>query len=279
MKLQRYLIEGRTQSLPKDEFEKLLRTDYRDSVMSVINGKGMLFRGNKDTPQYGYVDTSKGKLRRSANTSNEYTLCIDNSSRWKNYPRRGRSLICSTSLLYAINYGHLNIVLPINGSSIGICSDDDFWYSFPYIEKVLHIRDMDSFNSEFRDLLRWGTGNRTNDKNWAQLRSAMKEFDKKFENYNYDWDNVFSEIYSGINYTKSASAWDDAWKGSLQKTINDIIDPVNNEFKLVNIGDQFDDDCEAWFSGKSLVINTNYFGDKGEYEKTLNYLMSVMEGH
>jgi hypothetical protein len=87
-----------------------------------------LFRGVNTNYDTGVViiDPTTG-IRRSANTYNHYTLIMDNSPYYEGWPKRSKSLICTTNSDVAKNYGNVMAVIPVNGSKIGIVPSTDIW--------------------------------------------------------------------------------------------------------------------------------------------------------
>lgn len=74
-----------------------------------------------------YIDTTNS-MRKSQNTSNHYTLLMDNSPYYKGWPKRSNSLIASTSKGYATAfYGTLYALFPFNGTNIAVCPNRDIW--------------------------------------------------------------------------------------------------------------------------------------------------------
>lgn len=131
-----------------------------------------------------YVDPSTSE-RRSQNTLNYYTLLMDNSPFMKGWPKRSRSLICSTSSSTASGYGQPFALFPYNGTRLAWCHSYDIWetrvdifeddYRFPQMNRMfaqLGIPD-DSFESmekythtpEFGTKLNEVTGMNTTDPN------------------------------------------------------------------------------------------------------------------
>jgi len=115
-----------------------------------LKGKGsdgIIYRGFKaDLPPLGIIDTS-GFNRESANTFNYYTLWIDNHEQWKKFPKRNKSLICTTSEDSATGYGKLCVIIPSDDSHLGMCPMDDIWYSIEtsglqlneIVEEIYHL--------------------------------------------------------------------------------------------------------------------------------------------
>lgn len=91
-----------------------------------------IYRGDSNLINAAYVSYSKNRSeRKSANTTNEYTyLFSEILDSWKKYPKRNKSIICSTSEKYAADYGNVYYVIPFDKTSIGICPQSDLWTSF-----------------------------------------------------------------------------------------------------------------------------------------------------
>ena len=70
------------------------------------------------------------KQRVSVNTHNYYTVLMDNLPSWQEYPKRSRSLICSTSLYTARGFatGEPYNIFPIDGAKIAVCPRLDIWH-------------------------------------------------------------------------------------------------------------------------------------------------------
>lgn len=75
------------------------------------------------------IDPRSGK-RKSENTTNYYTQIIDNSPYFKGWPKRSKSLICSSGIDYAAGYsrsGGLYAIFPYDGVPIAVCPEEDMW--------------------------------------------------------------------------------------------------------------------------------------------------------
>ena len=75
-----------------------------------------------------------GTARVSVNTSNHYTVIFDNHPEMKDFPKRSKSLICSTSFSkasdYSERYSEPFIVLPTNDSTVGFTGEQDIWNTY-----------------------------------------------------------------------------------------------------------------------------------------------------
>lgn len=94
------------------------------------NAENPLCRGTWSEYETGAVmiDTSSG-TRRSENTWNHYTLLLDNSPYYKGWPRRSKSIICTTDPKEASGYGTVMALIPLDGAKIGIVPESDMWHA------------------------------------------------------------------------------------------------------------------------------------------------------
>jgi hypothetical protein len=97
-----------------------------------INGRTEIWRGNKYLNKNSiYLIAPSHHERKSLDTAyNYYTLLIDNSNYWKEYPRRSQSLICSNSMGDAMSYGRIFRVVPRENACIGVCPESDILNGF-----------------------------------------------------------------------------------------------------------------------------------------------------
>ena len=124
MRLENYLIEEKLDRTKEVSLDFAL--DFAKKNKDFLKGSP-IYRGLRNNISlYAFVEPEK-YTRVSANTENYYTLMIDNSPNWEGYPKRSKSIICSSSKSGASGYGNVYRVIPKNGAKIGVCSSDDFW--------------------------------------------------------------------------------------------------------------------------------------------------------
>ena len=116
-----------------------------DAAMAVLNSHCKealqmitcpLWRGMRNHSEpWLIIDSSTGE-RKSQNTSNHYTIAIDTSPYFAGWPKRSKSLVCTTNEIRAGRYsergregvaGALYAVFPTDGLKIAICYDQDIW--------------------------------------------------------------------------------------------------------------------------------------------------------
>lgn len=109
-----------------------------------------IYRGMRDSGQFITVNPIE-KKRRSANTSNYYTVFFDELLP-EEYPPRSYSLICSTSERKARGFGHTYQVIPFDGARIGIVGTQDLWNKGIKLGDS-RVQDIDILNNRIRDAL------------------------------------------------------------------------------------------------------------------------------
>jgi len=224
------LNEGRGKGLTKEQAIELIKKNCSGIVNSYSKSHVRIYRGAggmDDYYDYQIVDPTKGKLRRSRNTRNYYTLLMDNLTPWKAYPKRSRSIVCSTSKSKSSGYGNLYVVLPYNNAKIGICSTDDIWFSFE--QNMRH--NLNEFNRILQTILSIGKKSLKDlDKNWktlltnfkdseAYIQSGLYKLDIKAHSWSADalYKQIYDKIVNGQSY---------------RQVFNTLLDPTQNGFQL-----------------------------------------------
>ena len=107
---------------------------------SIVMAQYPLWRGMKNhTEEIIVIDPSTGE-RQSQNTSNHYTQLIDNSPYYAGWPKRSKSLVCSSGFTYASAFmpsssvfddgpvtGGTYAIFPFDGVKIAVCPRKDLW--------------------------------------------------------------------------------------------------------------------------------------------------------
>ena len=96
MRLIQYINEykkvGRGKEISIDDALKLA-PQYSQAIIATNSDNSLFVRYRKGNEPIYYIDPKKGQPRVSKDTSNFYTLIMDNSKRWSKYPKRSQSLI------------------------------------------------------------------------------------------------------------------------------------------------------------------------------------------
>lgn len=198
---------------------------------------------------FGIIEGEKGG-RKSQNTSNQYTVILDNliASENSKYPLRSKSIICSTIKTYASRYGDLYYIIPYDDTIIGVVDDKDIWY--------IELGD-DYSVKDMNDLFKRAN---IGDSSFSQIVSDLKKLDP--EKYTKEFESFFgkqSDVENGIK-----KAYD----------LNKLRFKFTTQDKLSNAG------SELWISGKCLVISSTVYDSliKHHDELTNGYDVYIKNG-
>jgi hypothetical protein len=246
MKFLQYITEGegRTKRIEKsmavDFIKKNCKKNY--NILFKNNESLKIYRGVNVVVGFGYINTNKGEPRISANTLNYSTLLMDNLPSWNGWPKRSRSIICSTNYDDSDSYGKVYYNIPYDNAKIGICSDHDVWRSFSYIRNGIN-----SFNNLLENLMKIYDIKRS-EKDWNIFVKALQELQNKFD-YNTlpDDEKYYIE--------KHKSVLDMLFNGkNIIKNLDHIFDPDTNKFKMgIN---NLQPDREIFIQGECILIDT-----------------------
>lgn len=277
MRFKTFLLEGwRSTVLEPEEAFKILKTKCSEamSLNEPLVYRGMQIDGSKET---FHLSKPSQFERTSANTSNEYTVLIDNSSAWDDYPKRSRSLICSNmkNLAYAEGFGRLGMILPFNGAKFGVCPAKDFWMGFKETFLKYGLNDLDEFNYILRDL--------------------FKKVGSELSKENKDYDKLVATLEAGENWLRdnadeeesSHNTYSDTQIIKLFKTVIDgseyivdflhrILDPKKNNFELsdyLGLKKYQDIKREVWTDSDCIII----FDDHHSMKSPTKHFLSVKE--
>lgn len=230
---------------PFDQVYINIQRDCSKALTAFNNGRA-IFKGLLGVT-VPIMETDPTKVeRKSANTYNHYTLLLDNLPSWRWYPKRSRSLICSTSQSRATKYGTVYLVLPFNEAKIGVCSKDDIWRGFN-LDTNLGV-----FVEDLKEV-------EISDDSYQQLLSSTLRI-------KYDVIDKFRDdlsMYHFCNNLKKSETIED-----VEKAYDMLLNPNLNEFELTNVRDipKWGSNREVWTDSKSYLIKV-----KSEfYEKYLD---------
>ena len=230
---------------------------FKKNNKSYTGYRKHIFRGTRGLfADFAYVRPSTSE-RKSANTTNYYTLLMSNLPAWEKYPKRNRSMICSTNFHNAKSYGgeHDNLyhVFPKDGAKIGVCPENDIWWSFALPNK--HRQDMQITNDYFEDIVR-----AYNELSGFDISAYEFTYDNLLQIFKFITENrkMFEYKLKEQNYV--FWEWINAYpEMSFEKYINDIfLNPKFNRFQLVIYGPKFpelDYTHEVWTDADCLLVH------------------------
>jgi hypothetical protein len=232
-----YKENNRSKSIKKEKALELLNTEYSISKKSNVN----IYRGvDGIDDDFLFVDPSK-YLRKSANTDNYYTLLIDNTSSWKKYPKRSKSIICSTDKVYASTYGTLYKVYPINNAKIGVCYTNDIW-SATSINNNTTFYDL---NTLLNVILK-GFYKYNKDDDYNMLIKYLKKVDDDYEKIS----ELLNELRFKFTIFDMYLNSDEQFKDFVENIMN----PNKCGFELKKAGDYLPTKREVWIGEPCVLV-------------------------
>ena len=252
-------IKGRSVDISREQTKLLLKRKTNSAWKRHLE-EYRIFRGigGSNNP-YKFISPSKTK-RESKNTLNIINSFLDIIPSWKNWPKRSNSIICSSSPQGAGWYGTVFQVFPFNGAKIGICSQSDFWESFPVIKERFENYDVDSLNYLFSDIYSlfqipidpW----KFKVEDAKKLIDYLNETTKRHEDVKFLYTNLEDGrstrsllLVDMINHYKG---------GDWIEYFDDLFNPEKNNFKLTTIEEYSQLETpkrEVWTDSNSLMIN------------------------
>lgn len=260
MKISEVEYEGtRNQKISEEQFFNNINL-VRTAITTALQGH-VIYRGEETkSSDLLFVEPAKFK-RYSANTANYYTEIIDNSEKWKSFPKRGQSLICTTDYETAYGYGPMYVVLPVSDPVIGVCAKGDFWYGFDYMEKQCKL-DPPGFNSVIACMYHeFINTNWTSRPPYQEIVDAFQQIDS----LNPYWKNgkrIVTDkntMFSGCGMWKDEAANKILQAGpNLLATCEDLLDPDKNGFNICKLS-QIESTIqyasrEVWLSAPSFMV-------------------------
>ena len=248
MRLKQHIAESRGTVIDQEIAIKAIKSQCSNALKNAMN-EHIIYRGvgSQDVGKNDFIFIKSSEADRiSANTHNLYTLVIDNSPKWTKYPKRSKSIICTTDYHNSDNYGRPFVVLPKNGYTFGVCPEMDMWASF---EKTLRMR-LDDFNAEVEELISemgmvYNLYRQL--KTSSDLKSLVKEMDKAFDE-------------SGVS--EAQFDWLKDYNGSFLNLFEHLLDPDVNGFKISkDTGNIPKNDREVWTDADSYLVSWDWWNE------------------
>lgn len=246
IQMSEYVNSKRGRTITEEEAKKLLNKTHSNSYNSKIE----IYRGVRGYNKYVYIDPSKAAQPRiSKNTLNYYTLIMDNSLAWRNFPKRSMSLICTLDKEYAdtMGGGVLYRVYPENSSTIGVVPDYDIWmargqvgkYSWNYKEISMLIRSIAMLNPNVYK----------NPKTYSEMIQEFELIDKNKKEKD-------DKIKSSTLIEETEKFWISYMKydNTFLNFIRELINPKHDDWSIVKSGDNIPKDREVWMSCPCVLV-------------------------
>ena len=242
---QKYIVSPFETTEDGDNLMRTLENSCSQALHALSDDRIMLRGATLPTFNAIHLVNPAAKLRVSRFTSNYYTLMLDNLPAWNGWPKRSQSIICTTSIHKASNYGIAKyLVLPMNGARIGVCPEADIWNSF-------HRK----FNTLYSRLVAPLKKQSITDKSYSAMMAEIFKYKKWLL-------DTFPELASTKNVRAVVGMFDTALNpGTNGFAISDI-----NNIPYVGYGSG----VELWTDSQCYMIEINsYF-----FNKYINYWLS-----
>jgi len=121
--------------------------------------------------------------------------------------------------MYALGYGTVYRIFPVNGTPIGICPSMDFWM-FPYLRKQadLNIAELDDVIERL---------------SWKVLKRAPSSTNA-------------SALINDLEEIGAVSP--------IIRQIAELLDPTSNQISVASVGSELPAGREVWFDGKAISV-------------------------
>lgn len=216
---------------------------------------------DKAPRNYSIADLSLTE-RRSENTTNFYTIILDNHPEMKKFPKRSKSLIFTSSASIAHGYGDVYAVFPYDTSMLGECPKSDMWSTQVSISDSVSTR-IESLNY-FWTAFFSAVGVRSAEVTFASFETAdqkLKGDDPEYlgalkiflDRLKSDFDYRFTEL----DYKKLESKL----KKNFLDTVFEMYSLEYTNFQLVKPYTEADNNREYWCSGKVILIKQSLVDD------------------
>lgn len=247
--------DPRSQAVVQNTMVVDLKKNYGDALAAWDKGihvyKGMKTYFSDSSEGNFYKTDPKLSTRKSRNTTNHYTILMDNLPVWSAYPKRSKSLVCSTDYWVASGYGRIYAIIPKQGAVFGVCSRSDLWSSFWNNDYSL-----ETFNRMFEDIpcpsytefLQGVLANQT---------EIAKRFLASTELYGIlEADSLVSDMFATfINQIKVAQNTID-----IQNAFSGLMDPKANNFRLSDISSLPGEGHEVWTDSEAYLLDPTKLG-------------------
>jgi len=244
MRLKTFINEAR-----RNEVTYQFAQHYLEKYCSKALKGQPIYRGVDDYTENYYTITPSDFDERTSPYAdhNYYNLLLSNLPSWSSYPKRNKSIICTTDINNAERRAHRKhpyYVIPTNSAKIAVCPANDIWYSFQSFSY-----NMNNFNSDLHEFLQQGRVEIDDefwDVNYKEFKIACSDIDKIRDNgdliYNDDYDIDYLRIYN-------------KGKTKLIDFLSNLLDPKEHEFRLMAPDKYFGDDVEVWIGSECLLID------------------------
>lgn len=239
--------------------------DYYRKNLEIFKGLG---DGSKVSDKTGFfVFNGYTTERISPNTqTNFYNIFFSNDKSWSKFPKRNKSLICTTNLMQANSYGEEYFVIPGPDTLFGRCSGADIWYSFKHVDANFSLPRLDDFITVLMKIKGY---ERTIFHSWSKTKEFMSEFENLSGNELLDMIEGYEKtktLISGQGAKKCLEIMYDQidQKHDLYKKVVEYLEPKRNgmsvdKFNFKTKTQYLPMGSEIWFENKAILVTYKQF--------------------
>ena len=213
-----------------------------------------------------FIIDPKKHERKSAYTTNHYSYFLDNSKKWKDYPKRKNSLIC-ISIESGESYGQSYRVIPLDKkSNWGVAPVNDIWWSFDL--KSYGMNNLSNLNEFIKHVMKVDED---------KMIDGLEKFEEKLRDPYFNISEYSKEVLKGESFIFAEDDVEDMLiriqeelnNKTLLEIFEDWLDPKKNDFKHMDYDELKDSEYllnfdrgikhELWTDAKCMLVPIDHF--------------------
>lgn len=186
--------------------------------------------------------------RKSANVYNWYTLIMDNTPEWRDFPARSASVICTSDPIASSDYGVTFQVLPFGDPIIGICPTEDIWFSFPRL-KTVDMESLEDLIDALETLQNMYLEKNLSQDSWPDFTRGLNVLTQKIlQNYTSSKSMSANKLQGRVTPQKD-----------MLTSLRELLDPQASGFKTARLSQwQAQPQREIWFSAGAFFLQSTW---------------------
>lgn len=219
MNFKAFLLEGRDiKEVSYEEIAKLLTSTYSESKRLIMSRH--LYRGVKHKPEK-FLYSQATTERKPLDGGEYYTPILQSNPLNKDWPKRTRSTICSSSIEKARAFGKSYYVFPKNGIVLAKLDEADIWLTkIPFFEKsenyekiLFYVNTFIKYHIDPKDLKRLSIDNLIDLMKARKLISAemLKHLESLDLEKIFSYEELGGKLMSIREYANSSGANGEVW--------------------------------------------------------------------
>lgn len=261
MKLKKFNESLNKSEISEEEFVNLLKKNCKKFINYIKKNNDpydLLFRKMKSSGDYILSNPKLSSSERIAyfSSTNYHNLLISNLESWKGWPRRNKSIVCS-SYFRASSHDSgrsdksLYLVIPFDNVKIATGDRNDFWQCFQMLPNNPEFKMSKYSSPTERSLLPHWISNLVEELggNEFELNTDWQKLKDFLDNSNVDI--VVDKFFSVKEFKYDRNL-------TLTENISNLLDPVKNNFKIGDIINTInlykERSSESWFEDDCLMI-------------------------